>query len=87
MLYKKLNSPEHSSLMLPRPYPIACTALTRIYCNGFKIDRAALDRVTEEFTAEKEQLEHELQEDVRELMSDTPINLNSPEQLSWVIQP
>ena len=86
LLYKKLNTPEHSGLM---PTVIlsnrVARALTRIYCNGFKIDRAALDQVTEEFTAEKEQLERELQEDVRELMGDTPINLNSPEQLSWVI--
>ena len=62
-----------------------CRSLTRIYCNGFKIDRVALDQVTAEFTAEKEQIEAELQRDVKELMGDTPINLNSPEQLSQVI--
>lgn len=86
LLYRKLNTPEHSGLM---PTVLlsnrVCRALTRIYCNGFKVDRAALEQVTEEFTTEKELLERELQEDVRELMGDTPINLNSPEQLSWVI--
>lgn len=86
VLYKKLNSSDHSLLMNTVVLSNrVCKALTRVYCNGFKIDRAALDQVTEEFTAEKEQLERELQEDVRELMGDTPINLNSPEQLSWVI--
>jgi len=62
-----------------------CKTLTRIYCNGFKVDRAALEEVTEQFTAEKEQIEAELQRDIKELMGDTPINLNSPEQLSQVI--
>ena len=85
LLYRKLNTPEHSGLM---PTVLlsnrVCRALTRIYCNGFKVDRAALEQVTEEFTTEKELLERELQEDVRELMGDTPINLNSPEQLSQI---
>ena len=31
------------------------------------------------------QLQADLQAHVRDLMGDTPINLNSPEQLSWVI--
>ena len=62
-----------------------CKTLTRIYCNGFSVDREALEDVTQQFTAEKEQIEAELQRDVKELMGDTPINLNSPEQLSQVI--
>ena len=62
-----------------------CKTLTRIYCNGFKVDRHALQEVTQQFTEEKEQIEAELQADVKELMGDTPINLNSPEQLSQVI--
>ena len=62
-----------------------CKTLTRIYCNGFSVDREALEDVTQQFTAEKEQIESELQRDVKELMGDTPINLNSPEQLSQVI--
>ena len=49
------------------------------------MDRQALEEVTEQFTTEKEQIEAELQRDVKELMGDTPINLNSPEQLSQVI--
>ena len=38
-----------------------------------------------EFELEQAQIEERLQSKVRDLMGDTPINLNSPEQLSQVI--
>ena len=44
-----------------------------------------LEEVREEFEQEKQQLITDLQSHVRTVMGDTPINLNSPEQLSWVI--
>jgi len=59
--------------------------LARIYQRGFKVDLSVLDSVRDEFEAEKESLQTELQSQVRKVMGDTPINLNSPEQLSWVI--
>ena len=59
--------------------------LARIYQRGFKVDLSALEEVRTEFEQEKQQLETDLQKHVRKLMGDTPINLNSPEQLSWVI--
>ena len=59
--------------------------LARIYQRGFKVDLSVLDEVRDEFEAEKKQLEQDLQSHVRKVMGDTPINLNSPEQLSWVI--
>jgi DNA polymerase I-like protein with 3'-5' exonuclease and polymerase domains len=59
--------------------------LARIYQRGFKVDLSVLDDVRDEFEAEKKQLEEDLQSHVRKVMGDTPINLNSPEQLSWVI--
>ena len=59
--------------------------LARIYQRGFKVDLSVLDSVRDEFEAEKESLQKELQSHVRKVMGDTPINLNSPEQLSWVI--
>ena len=62
-----------------------CISLSRIYQTGFSVDREALDEVRQEFEQERDTLQVELQEQVRELMGDTPINLNSPEQLSWVI--
>ena len=62
-----------------------CISLSRIYQTGFSVDRKALDEVRQEFEQERDTLQVELQEQVRELMGDTPINLNSPEQLSWVI--
>ena len=59
--------------------------LSRIYQRGFTVDVAKLDEVRQEFEQEKRQLIDDLQVHVRKLMGDTPINLNSPEQLSWVI--
>jgi len=62
-----------------------CVLLARIYQNGFEVDTDALEQVREEFEAEKLSLIRDLNASVLSLMGDTPINLNSPEQLSWVI--
>ena len=62
-----------------------CFVLSKIYCTGFKIDVDALESVKLEFETERTNTEARLQELVRVLMGDTPVNLNSPEQLSWVI--
>ena len=59
--------------------------LARIYQRGFAVDLGALDEVRQEFEQEKRQLIDSLQDHIRDIMGDTPINLNSPEQLSWVI--
>ena len=59
--------------------------LSRIYQRGFAVDLSVLDTVREEFEQERDDLERDLQAHVRRLMGDTPINLNSPEQLSWVV--
>ena len=62
-----------------------CLVLSRIYQNGFCVDKNALDAVRNEFEQEKLNTEKELQNIVHKIMGDTPINLNSPEQLSQVI--
>jgi len=59
--------------------------LTRIYQRGFTVDKDALETVRVEFEQERNELVRQLEEQVIDLMGDTPINLNSPEQLSWVI--
>ena len=59
--------------------------LARIYQRGFKVDMNALDEVREEFEHERNMLKIALEEQAADLMGDRPINLNSPEQLSWVI--
>jgi len=59
--------------------------LARIHRNGFKVDQDMLESVRLEFEKEKQEIEGRLMSQVRELMGDTPINLNSPEQMSWVI--
>ena len=62
-----------------------CALLARIYRTGFTVDADALEEVRKEFEAEKLSLLRDLNAQIKSLMGDTPINLNSPEQLSWVI--
>ena len=82
----KLNSQEDSGLRgsVELTNEVA-VCLSRIYQRGFSVDTSKLDEVRQEFEQEKRQLIDSLQEHVRSLMGDTPINLNSPEQLSWVV--
>ena len=62
-----------------------CKVLTRMYMKGIKVDREALLDVRTQFEQEKADIEDRLMIQVRELMGDTPINLNSPEQMSQVV--
>ena len=85
-LMYRLNTPSDSGLM--RTVDLTnqvAVCLSRIYQRGFTVDMKALKEVREEFEQERDQLTTDLQAHVRRLMGDTPINLNSPEQLSWVI--
>ena len=59
--------------------------LAKIYCRGFKVDLSALEDVRDQYETERHLLIEGLEMQVREVMGDTPVNLNSPEQLSWVI--
>ena len=59
--------------------------LARIYQRGFQVDMDALMKVRDEFEQERNILSIALEEQVADLMGDRPINLNSPEQKSWVI--
>ena len=59
--------------------------LARIYQRGFQVDMKALDAVRVKFESERTVLTIALEEQVADLMGDRPINLNSPEQKSWVI--
>ena len=85
-LWYKLNTEKYSKLMdtfiLTNQI---CVTLARIYQRGFKVDFNALRDVRIEFEKERNELQDTLQKQVRVLMGDTPINLNSPEQLGWVI--
>jgi DNA polymerase I-like protein with 3'-5' exonuclease and polymerase domains len=56
-----------------------------MYMNGFNIDRQALQEVRKQFEDELLEIETRLGTQVKHLMGDTPINLNSPEQVSQVI--
>ena len=62
-----------------------CKTLTRLYMSGIRVDLQELERVKNDFEKEKADIEDRLQRKVRELMGATPINLNSPEQMSQVV--
>ena len=84
--YKKLNSEQYAGLMDSVILTNKVTVtLANMYRNGFKVDQNKLNEVRQEFEQEKKDIEERLNKQVRELMGDTPINLNSPEQMSWVI--
>lgn len=79
-------SPEAESIHAVRGVTFdTCKTLTRMYMAGIKVDRDALNSVRQQFEAELAEIEDRLQHQVRELMGDTPINLNSPEQMSQVV--
>lgn len=84
-LVYRLNSADNTLMDTVTLTNQVCVSLARIYQRGFTVDKTALDSVRKEYEEEKEQLQKALQEHIRKLMGDTPINLNSPEQLSWVI--
>src|SRR5210317_769290 len=85
-IYKKLNAIEYAELMdtVILTNRVALT-LAKIYQKGFAVDLDKLDEVKVEFETEKQNIEKRLRLQVKQLMGDTPINLNSPEQMSWVI--
>src|SRR5210317_2008818 len=85
-LWQRLNTTADAGLLsTARLTNRVAKCLTAIYQRGFAVDISKLDEVRTEFEQEKKQLVSDLQSHVRTLMGDTPINLNSPEQLSWVI--
>lgn len=78
--------PESDSLSAVRGVTFrTCKTLTRMYMSGFKVDRQELGKVRDLFEKERADIETRLQYKVRELMGDTPVNLNSPEQMSQVV--
>mgnify|MGYP003113789361 FL=1 len=85
-LWLRLNTLEDAVLLsTARLTNRVAKCLTKIYQRGFAVDLSKLEEVREEFEQEKLLLITDLQVHVRQVMGDTPINLNSPEQLSWVI--
>ena len=59
--------------------------LARIYQRGFLLTLVCWKMCVYSLSRERDELTEDLQAHVRVLMGDTPINLNSPEQLSWVV--
>jgi len=59
--------------------------LVEIESNGIRIDREALGAVEKDYVAEKAQIEKTLEEIIKNVMGDTPINLQSGADMSKVI--
>tara|TARA_X000001388_G_scaffold17449_3_gene10812 strand:+ start:4731 stop:6764 length:2034 start_codon:yes stop_codon:yes gene_type:complete len=77
---------ENSSLSLVNDITNStCLVLSEIYRNGFTVDTEHLNQVENELRKEKIEIEDELKRLLYKYMGETQINLNSPEQLSWVI--
>ena len=64
---------------------LLCDLLVKVHARGFNIDQEKLEEVKREFTAEKAEIEEQLKGYVVQLVGDTPVNLNAPEQLSSII--
>ena len=89
-LYWTLNDlydkPESKSLVKVRDITNkVCKTLAKMYMNGFAVDKGKLSEVRKDFEHELLEIENRLNVHVKNLMGDTPINLNSPEQISQVI--
>ena len=85
-IYKKLHSQEYKHLLDTTVLTNSVAlCLARIYRVGFSVDVNGLDEVRKLFTEEKKEIEKELYKESSFFMGDTPINLNSPEQLSWLV--
>ena len=78
--------PDNHSLLAVRGVTFdTCKTLTEVYMAGVAVDLDALHQVRKEFEHERATIETRLQDKIRGLMGDTPINLRSPEQKSKVI--
>ena len=83
---KDFNTPASASLRAVKKITFkTCKVLTRMSMAGIRVDRDALEHVRDKFERERKEILDRLQATTRELMGGTPINLNSPEQMSWVI--
>lgn len=86
VLRKKLYTEEYASLeAITTMTNELCVLLAKICSRGFSVDKKALSKVKNQFKKEQAEILKSLNEQVIELMGDTPINLSSPEQLSMLI--
>lgn len=62
-----------------------CRVIVDMELSGIKIDREELGRLRDEYLLRQDQLGRTLNELASSVLGDTPINLNSPEQLSMLL--
>jgi len=84
-IYDKLMKQDSDLMDTVNHTNMVAVCLCKIYQRGFKVDLTKLDEVRKEFEQEKQTIAKALAEQVRDLMGDRVVNLNSPEQLSWII--
>jgi DNA polymerase I-like protein with 3'-5' exonuclease and polymerase domains len=78
--------PESASLAAVKRVTFdTCKVLTKIYMRGIKVDKPALELVRKQFEEEKNGILQRLSAKTKDLMGATPVNLNSPEQVSQVV--
>jgi hypothetical protein len=61
------------------------STLADIEHNGLKVNPTTLAEIREQFTAESAEIERRLQDIIWEVMGDTPINLESPDDRSLLL--
>jgi len=81
-MYEKKNRSLAASLIMMNEL---MEVLARWQSNGIKIDRVELANVRAEYVKERDALNIELKALAREVMGDTPFNLNSPDDKSMII--
>jgi len=74
-----------STLSILKPMNEFTLMLTDMERAGCHIDQEALDKVEKDFVAEKKELEGDLYKIAKNVMGDSPINLNSPECISQIV--
>ena len=62
-----------------------CKVLTEMENNGMKVDADSLSEIREQYNNEYNELHEFLDEEVKRVMGDTPVNLDSPEDRSKVL--
>ena len=83
---KTFRSSDSASLRSVRDVTFrTCRVLAKMSVAGIRVDKTTLQHVRHDYERERNEILQRLRGMTRALMGGTPINLNSPEQLSWVI--
>jgi DNA polymerase I-like protein with 3'-5' exonuclease and polymerase domains len=87
LYYNQIERLNKSSHLWPTVYLMEdfCKVLVDMEYNGISIDTDILNSLDDIYTKEYNEIEIKLNNIIKEVMGDTPISLDSPEQLSWLL--